>query len=183
LGDEEFLRKRSDHDRTPIVASKILQSRCCSSRLAPNRVEKVGRQFTAWSVAVQPSERVASLILCDAATIIPPPEICRERTGIARSKGRARHCDYPEWAERATAELTIAGGPRVRILLPPPVSLMRTAVIGSGFGSSGVSPLTGDRGTTTFDGPNAVDSRSGEYERAQIEKSKGYVLRGYQSPL
>jgi hypothetical protein len=47
---------------------------------------------------------------------------------------------------------------------------MRTAVIGSGFGSSGVSPLTGDRGTTTFDGPNAVDSRSGEYERAQIEK-------------
>jgi hypothetical protein len=56
------------------------------------------------------------------------------------------------------------------ISLPPPVSLMRTAVIGSGFGSSGVSPLTGDRGTTTFDGPNAVDSRSGEYERAQIEK-------------
>jgi len=69
------------------VASKILQSRCCSSRLAPNRVEKVGRQFTAQSVAVQPSERVASLILCDAATIIPPPGICRERTGIARSKG------------------------------------------------------------------------------------------------
>jgi hypothetical protein len=29
------------------VASKILQSRCCSSRLAPNRVAKVGRQFTA----------------------------------------------------------------------------------------------------------------------------------------
>src|SRR5260370_31961921 len=37
LGQGEFLRKRSDHDRTPIVASKILQSRCCSSRLAPNR--------------------------------------------------------------------------------------------------------------------------------------------------
>ena len=47
LGDEEFLRKGSDHDRTPIVASKILQSRCCSSRLAPNRAAKVGRQFTA----------------------------------------------------------------------------------------------------------------------------------------
>jgi hypothetical protein len=54
------------------------------------------------------------------------------------------------------------GGLRVRIPLAPPVSLMRTAVIGSGFGSSGVSPLTGDRGTTTIDGLNAVDSRSGE---------------------
>jgi hypothetical protein len=95
------------------VASKILQSRCCSSRLEPNRVEKVGRQFTAQSVAVQPSERVASLILCDAATIIPAPGICRERTRIARSKRRilgnccfwrrVRRLDW--WAEILAVEM------------------------------------------------------------------------------
>src|SRR5260221_12341222 len=79
LGDEEFLRKRSDHDRTPIVASKILQSRCCSSRLEPNRVEKVGRQFTAWSVAVQPFGGEASLFFFRAATSNPPPGEYRRR--------------------------------------------------------------------------------------------------------
>src|ERR1700730_10764863 len=56
------------------------------------------------------------------------------------------------------------------ISLPPPVSLMQTAVIGSGFGSSGVSPLTGGPRDNNLRRPNAVDSRSGEYERAQIEK-------------
>ena len=42
------------------MASRILQSRCCSSRLAPNRVGKVGRQFTAYSLAVQPRSEFAS---------------------------------------------------------------------------------------------------------------------------
>ena len=31
------MRKRRGHDWTPIIFSEILQSRCCSSRLAPNR--------------------------------------------------------------------------------------------------------------------------------------------------
>ena len=71
------------------MASKILQSRCCSSRLAPNRVGKVGRQFTAYSLAVQPRSE-SHLILCDAATIIPPPEICANAPGLHAAKGRSR---------------------------------------------------------------------------------------------
>jgi hypothetical protein len=64
-------------------------------------------------VAVQPLERVASLILCDTATIIPPPQIWRERTGIARSKRRilgnccfwrrVRRLDW--WAEILAVEM------------------------------------------------------------------------------
>ena len=51
--------------------------------------------------------------ICDAATIIPPPGICRERTRIARSKRRilgnccfwrrVRRLDW--WAEILTVEM------------------------------------------------------------------------------
>jgi hypothetical protein len=67
------------HDNTRVAAHRMMfGTMTADAGVAPGNGH--GR-------LVQPSERVASLIVCDAATIIPPPEICRERTGIARSKG------------------------------------------------------------------------------------------------
>jgi 3-oxoadipate enol-lactonase/4-carboxymuconolactone decarboxylase len=43
--------------------------------------------MVAQSLAAQAPERVASLILCDTAMAIAPPEMWRERAGIARGKG------------------------------------------------------------------------------------------------
>jgi hypothetical protein len=58
--------------------------------LAPPGIHLACRRAVDRRMVAQALERVALLILCDTAMVIPPPEMRRARAGIACSKGLSR---------------------------------------------------------------------------------------------
>jgi len=97
--------RKGGHDWTPVILSEILQSRCCSSRLAPNpkldAESHFGLKFT-----LNPRRR--SSVASANASI--------------KSSGPSQESADTSWLRPARRICPSFGGPRVRIHFPPAVS-------------------------------------------------------------
>ncbi|MDA8253494.1 MAG: 3-oxoadipate enol-lactonase [Rhodospirillales bacterium] len=78
--------------------------------------------MVAQALAAAAPQRVASLILCDTATAIPPPDFWRERAAIVRAQGTAAIADavVARWVTPAALAAPETEGLRTMLLRTPP---------------------------------------------------------------
>lgn len=78
--------------------------------------------MVAQQLAAMTPHRVASLVLCDTALAIPPPEFWRERAGIVRARGMAAIADavVARWVTPAALGTAATEGLRTMLLRTDP---------------------------------------------------------------